>query len=158
MLRKPVRELFWKDRLSRSLFCSVPLMVTNFINAVYNLTDGLWVAQPACRVFCNSTFGLHGTFYFTGYQHFDCRHGDHSQLIGAGERERAESYATHVFYFVFHRRFFPLSVFFIAFDCQMDGRSRSLRESARNTFYLMTGFEMVYLSFYAMWELKVRHA
>jgi Na+-driven multidrug efflux pump len=35
---------------------SVPLMVTNFINAVYNLTDGLWVAQLSLIEFSATSF------------------------------------------------------------------------------------------------------
>ncbi|MBP6162138.1 MAG: MATE family efflux transporter [Clostridiaceae bacterium] len=136
---------------------SVPLMVTNFINAVYNLTDGLWVAQLSLVEFSATSFiwPPHYLFISLGIGISIAGTAIISQLIGAGERERAESYATHVFYFcLFIGAFFSIVGYFLSPSIvRWMGATGALRESATKYFsILMTGFvfEMVYLSFYAI--------
>ena len=136
---------------------SVPLMVTNLINAIYNLTDGLWVAQISLIDFSATSFiwPPHYLFVSLGIGISIAGTAIISQLIGAGDKERAESYATHVFYFcLFLGVFFSIAGYFLAPSIvRWMGATGTLQKSATTYFsVLMTGFvfEMVYLSFYAI--------
>ncbi len=140
---------------------AIPLMVTNLINAVYNLADGLWVAQLSLVEFSATSFVWppHYLFVSLGVGISIAGTAIISQLIGAGEKERAESYAIHVFYFcLFLGMCFSIAGYTLApFIIKWMGATGALRESAATYFsILMAGFvfEMVYLAFNAILEAQ----
>ncbi|HHX19261.1 MAG TPA: MATE family efflux transporter [Clostridiaceae bacterium] len=136
---------------------SVPLMLTNLINAVYNLADGLWVAQLSLVDFSATSFVWppHYLFISLGIGISIAGTAIISQLIGAGEKERAESYATHIFFFcLVIGVFFSVTGYFLApYIIKVMGATGALYDAATTYFsILMIGFvfEMVYLSYYAI--------
>ncbi len=136
---------------------SVPLMITNLVTAVYNLADGLWVAQLSLVDFSATSFiwPPHYLFISLGVGISIAGTAIISQLIGAGEKERAESYATHIFYFCLALGiFFSITGYVLApYIIKAMGATGALYDAATTYFsVLMVGFvfEMVYLSFYAI--------
>jgi len=136
---------------------SVPMMITNLINAVYNLADGLWVAQLSLVDFSATSFVWppHYLFVSLGVGISIAGTAIISQLIGAGEDERAESYATHIFIFCFVLGlFFSIAGYALApYIIKVMGATGELYAAATTYLsILMVGFvfEMVYLSFNAI--------
>ncbi|HNZ62946.1 MAG TPA: MATE family efflux transporter [Bacillota bacterium] len=136
---------------------AVPLMISNFITAVYNLADGLWVAQLSLIEFSATSFVWppHYLFVSLGIGVSIAGTAIISQLLGAGDFRRAESYATHLFFFcLFLGGIFSIVGYFLAPSIvQWMGASGALR--AKASVYLsimMTGFafELVFLSFNAI--------
>ncbi|NLB28052.1 MAG: MATE family efflux transporter, partial [Clostridiaceae bacterium] len=80
---------------------ALPLMFNNLINSLYNLADGLWVAQLSLVEFAATSFVWppHYLFVSLGIGVAIAGTTIISQLIGSGDKERAESYASHIFYF-----------------------------------------------------------
>ena len=136
---------------------AVPLMINNLINSLYNLADGLWVAQLSLVEFAATSFVWppHYLFVALGIGVAIAGTAIISQLIGSDEKERAESYATHIFYFclvigvIFSFGGYLLSPAIVRWM----GATGQLRQHASVYLsILMAGFifEMLYLSFYAI--------
>lgn len=136
---------------------AVPLMINNLINSLYNLADGLWVAQLSLVEFAATSFVWppHYLFVALGIGVAIAGTSIISQLIGAGDKERAESYASHIFYFclglglVFSVAGYYLAPTIVAW---MGGTGDLGRHASLYLAILMAGFifEMVYISFYAI--------
>lgn len=93
-----------KDLLTGGIFtvlCSVslPLIVTNVIMSLYNLADGLWLAQLSMQEFTATSFVWppHFIFVSLGMGLSVAGTAIIAQLLGQKQQERAESYATHLF-------------------------------------------------------------
>ncbi len=136
---------------------AVPLMITNLITAVYNLADGLWVAQLSLVEFSATSFVWppHYLFVSLGIGISIAGTAIISQLLGAGEKKRAESYATHIFYFcLFLGVLFSVIGFFLAPTIiKWMGATGSLLKMSSTYFsILMAGFifDMVYLAYNAI--------
>ncbi|MGI6157284.1 MAG: MATE family efflux transporter [Saccharofermentanales bacterium] len=142
----------------RVLFAvSIPLMINNLINSFYNLADGLWVAQLSLVEFSATSFVWppHYLFVSLGIGIAIAGTAIMAQLIGGGDRERAESYATHVFYFcLFFGVLFSVFGTLLAGDIVrwMGAEGELLVHSTTYLRIMMIGlfFEMFYFSFYAI--------
>jgi len=136
---------------------ALPLMINNLINSLYNLADGLWVAQLSLVEFAATSFVWppHYLFVSLGIGVAIAGTTIISQLIGSGDKERAESYASHIFYFclmlgvLFSIAGYLLSPSIVSW---MGGRGELGRNASIYLGILMAGFifEMLYLSFFAI--------
>lgn len=136
---------------------AVPLMINNLINSLYNLADGLWVAQLSLVEFAATSFVWppHYLFVALGIGVAIAGTAIISQLIGIGDKERAESYASHIFYFcLVIGILFSLGGYLLSPSIvKWMGATGDLRKYASTYLsILMAGFifEMLYLSFYAI--------
>lgn len=136
---------------------AVPLMINNLINSLYNLADGLWVAQLSLVEFAATSFVWppHYLFVSLGIGVAIAGTAIISQLIGAGEKERAESYATHIFVFCLILGVsFSLLGYYLAPTIVnlMGGRGNLGHHASIYLSILMAGFifEMVYLAYFAI--------
>ena len=136
---------------------AVPLMINNLINSLYNLADGLWVAQLSLVEFAATSFVWppHYLFVALGIGVAIAGTAIISQLIGAGDKPRAESYASHIFYFCLTLGvIFSIAGYILAPSIVgwMGGSGDLGRYASLYFSILMSGFvfEMVYLSFYAI--------
>lgn len=77
---------------------ALPLMINNIIITIYNLADGLYLAQLSHEDFAATGFIWPILFLFTAVGIGVSIAGTSilSQLIGAGRRERLKQYATHI--------------------------------------------------------------
>lgn len=136
---------------------SVPLMINNLINSLYNLADGLWVAQLSMVEFAATSFVWPPHFLFVSLGVGVAIGGTAiiSQLIGSEHKPRAETYATHIFYLclILGGVFSVAGYFLSPAIVQWMGATGELRSYASTYLsILMSGFvfEMLYLSFYAI--------
>ncbi len=136
---------------------AIPLMINNVITSLYNLADGLWLAQLSLVDFSATSFIWPPHFLFVSLGMGIAMAGISiiSQLIGAEELETAKSYATHVFYFSLGAGLFfsTLAVFLAPNIIDWMGATGLLAERSITYFsIIMVGFffEMLYLSFYAI--------
>ncbi len=136
---------------------AVPLMINNLINSLYNLADGLWVAQLSLVEFAATSFVWPPHFLFVSLGVGIAIAGTAiiSQLIGSENKPRAESYATHVFYFCLGLGvvFSIVGYFLSPSIVQWMGATGELRSYASTYLsVLMAGFifEMIYLSYFAI--------
>lgn len=136
---------------------AVPLMINNLINSLYNLADGLWVAQLSLVEFAATSFVWppHYLFVSLGVGIAIAGTSIISQLIGAGDKPRAESYASHIFYFclVLGLVLSGVGYFMAPYIVGWMGGEGDLGNYA--SIYLsilMAGyiFEMIYMAFYAI--------
>ncbi len=135
---------------------AIPLMINNVITSLYNLADGLWLAQLSLVDFSATSFIWPPHFLFVSLGMGIATAGISiiSQLIGAEELETARSYATHVFYFCLGvgLTFSALAVLLAPDIIGWMGATGLLAERSITYFsIIMVGFffEMIYLSFYA---------
>lgn len=136
---------------------AIPLMINNVITSLYNLADGLWLAQLSLVDFSATSFIWPPHFLFVSLGMGIAMAGISiiSQLIGAEELEKARSYAAHVFYFSLGAGLFfsALAVFLAPNIIGWMGATGLLAERSITYFsIIMVGFffEMLYLSFYAI--------
>ncbi len=136
---------------------AVPLMVNNLINSLYNLADGLWVAQLSLLEFAATSFVWppHYLFVSLGIGVAIAGTALISQLIGADEKARAESYATHIFVLCSGLGLvFSFAGYFLApsIVSWMGGRGELGHHASIYLSVLMAGFifEMVYLAYFAI--------
>lgn len=139
------------------LAVAIPLMINNLINSLYNLADGLWVAQISIVDFSATSFTWPPHFFFVSLGIGIAMAGTSiiSQLIGAGEIKKAEFYAAHVFYFALAIGivFGLLSIVLAPAIISWMGATGLLADRSVTYFsIIMVGyiFEMIYLSFYAL--------
>lgn len=136
---------------------AVPLMINNLINSLYNMADGLWVAQLSLVEFSATSFVWppHYLFVALGIGIAIAGTAIISQLIGSGDRAQAESYASHIFYFclglgvVFSVAGSVLSPSIVRW---MGGTGDLGRHATTYLSILMAGFifEMLYLAFFSI--------
>ncbi|HHV41757.1 MAG TPA: MATE family efflux transporter [Clostridiaceae bacterium] len=136
---------------------AVPLMINNMIMSLYNLADGLWIAQVSLVDFSATSFIWPPHFLFVSLGMGISMAGISiiSQLIGAGNHDRAESYATHVFYFCLGVGIFCsiLAVVLAPTIIGWMGATGLLAERSITYFSIIMVsyfFEMIYLAFYAI--------
>lgn len=132
-------------------------MVNNLITSIYNLADGLWVAQLSLVEFAATGFVWppHYLFVSLGIGVAIAGTTIISQLIGAEDKPRAESYASHIFYFCLTLGLvFSIAGYFLApLIVGLMGGSGDLGGYATTYLsILMAGFifEMLYLAFFAI--------
>ena len=132
-------------------------MINNLINSLYNLADGLWVAQLSLVEFAATSFVWppHYLFVALGIGVAIAGTTIISQLIGSGDKPRAESYASHIFYFcLILGAFFSIAGYLLSpsIVSWMGGRGELGRNASLYLSILMAGFifEMLYLTFFAI--------
>ncbi|NLB10495.1 MAG: MATE family efflux transporter [Clostridiaceae bacterium] len=136
---------------------AVPIMINNVITSLYNLADGLWVAQLSIVDFTATSFIWPPHFLFVSLGIGLAMAGTSiiSQLLGADKIEQAESYASHVFYSCFFVGLI-FSVFGVVFaPAIIGGMGATGLLAEKSVTYLsiiMVGyiFETTYLSFYSI--------
>ncbi len=136
---------------------AVPLMINNLINSLYQLADGLWVAQLSLVEFAATSFVWPPHFLFVSLGVGIAIAGTAiiAQLIGSDDEPRAESYATHIFYsclvlgIVFSVVGYLLSPSIVGW---MGATGELKKFSTTYLSILMIGFifEMLFLSFFAI--------
>lgn len=136
---------------------AIPLIINNLINSLYNLADGLWVARLSLVEFAATSFVWppHYLFVSLGIGVAIAGTTIISQLIGSGDKPRAESYASHIFYFCLALgALFSVAGYFLSPSIVgwMGGSGDLGRHASAYLSILMAGFifEMLYLSFFAI--------
>ena len=136
---------------------ALPLMINNLINSLYNLADGLWVAQLSLVEFAATSFVWppHYLFVALGIGVAIAGTTIISQLIGSGDKPRAESYASHIFYFcLILGAFFSIAGYLLSpsIVSWMGGRGEVGRTDSLYPSVLIAGsiFERLYLTFLAI--------
>lgn len=93
------RTLILSGSLYRAIFTvSVPLIINNLIQQLYNVADGVWLGQLGTTEFAATAFVFPITFLFTslGFGLSIAGVSILSRLIGAGKPEEAKEYANHL--------------------------------------------------------------
>ncbi|HHU06957.1 MAG TPA: MATE family efflux transporter [Clostridiaceae bacterium] len=136
---------------------SVPIMLNNVITSLYNLADGLWVAQLSIVDFTATSFIWPPHFFFVSLGIGLAMAGTSiiSQLLGAGKIERAESYAAHIFYFCLFIGIVFGTLGVVLAPAIIGGMGATGLLADRSVTYfsiIMVGFifEMIYLSLYSI--------
>jgi putative MATE family efflux protein len=136
---------------------AIPLMINNLINSIYNLADGLWVAQLSMVEFAATSFVWppHYLFVALGVGVAIAGTTIISQLIGSEDKLRAESYASHIFYFCLILGVtFSIVGYLLAPSIVgwMGGTGELGHHASIYLGILMAGFvfEMLYLTFFAI--------
>ena len=133
---------------------SLPLIITNVIMSLYNLADGLWVAQVSMTDFTATSFVWppHYLFVSLGMGLSIAGTAIIAQLLGQKDLDKAESYGGHLFLLSLAiGLFFSVCGYFLAPRIvQWMGAEGVLAEkSSAYLSILLLGFvfEMVFLSF-----------
>lgn len=93
------RTLILSGSLYRAIFTvSVPLIINNLIQQLYNVADGVWLGQLGTTEFAATAFVFPITFLFTslGFGLSIAGVSILSRLIGAGKPDEAKEYANHL--------------------------------------------------------------
>lgn len=93
------RELILKGNLYEVIVAlSLPIMINNLIQTLYNLADGIWVSKISSVHFAATSFVFPVAFLFISLGIGISIAGTSilSQLIGASDYEEAEEYATQI--------------------------------------------------------------
>lgn len=93
------RELILKGNLYEVIIAlSLPIMINNLIQTLYNLADGIWVSKISSVHFAATSFVFPVAFLFISLGIGISIAGTSilSQLIGASDYEEAEEYATQI--------------------------------------------------------------
>ena len=136
---------------------SIPLILNNIIMSLYNLADGLWLAQLSMQEFTATSFVWppHYLFVSVGVGLSIAGTAIIAQLLGQEDIKKAESYATHLFLLSFGLGLVLSVIGFILAPHIVRWMGAEGPLASKSTTYLsiiLAGFffELVYLSFNAI--------
>ncbi len=97
-LKKRQESILKGNMYKTILALSFPIMINNLIQTLYNLVDGLWISKIGSVEFAATSFVWPINFLFisVGMGFSIAGTSILSQLLGAGEKERANKYASQL--------------------------------------------------------------
>lgn len=93
------KEMILNGNIYRILFTlSIPIMINNLIQTIYNLVDGIWVSKISSVHFAATAFVFPVVFFFISFGMGLSIAGTSilSQLIGGGEIDEAKEYSSQL--------------------------------------------------------------
>jgi len=96
---KKRQESILRGNMYKTIFAlSFPIMINNLIQTLYNLIDGLWISKIGSVEFAATSFvwPLNFLFISLGMGLSVAGTSILSQLLGAGEHEKANKYASQL--------------------------------------------------------------